>query len=189
MSIVLDGTSGLTTNSGTLISASTIGVGGATPSTSGAGITFPATVSDSSSGNTLDDYEEGTFTPSMVFGSTTQTSFYGRNGKYTKIGNVVTVFVNFVAGTPIASGNLLIGNLPFTASGPDNLSSIPCALTFGGYSGGGFSAFEQMAANVLHSSTTIQMFNCKSGSNSKVLITGASMGDGCEAWISASYYV
>jgi hypothetical protein len=40
MAIVLDGTNGVTTNSGTLISATTIGVGNATPSTSGAGITL-----------------------------------------------------------------------------------------------------------------------------------------------------
>jgi hypothetical protein len=37
----------------------TIGVGGATPSTSGSGISFPATQSASSDANTLDDYEEG----------------------------------------------------------------------------------------------------------------------------------
>jgi len=52
MALVLDGTLGITTNSGTAISASTIGVGGATPSTSGAGITFPATASASSDANT-----------------------------------------------------------------------------------------------------------------------------------------
>ena len=66
MAIVLDGTNGVTTNSGTLISATTIGVGGATPSTSGAGITFPATQSASTDANTLDDYEEGTFTPTVA---------------------------------------------------------------------------------------------------------------------------
>jgi hypothetical protein len=44
--------------------ATTIGVGGATAAASGAGITFPATISASSNANTLDDYEEGTWTPS-----------------------------------------------------------------------------------------------------------------------------
>ena len=63
MSVVIDGSSGITTNSGTLISASTIGVGGTTPSASGAGISFPATQSTSTDANTLDDYEEGTWTP------------------------------------------------------------------------------------------------------------------------------
>jgi hypothetical protein len=40
-----------------------IGVGGATPSTGGKGITFPATQSASADANTLDDYEAGTWTP------------------------------------------------------------------------------------------------------------------------------
>lgn len=44
---------------GTIKTSSTISVGAATPSTSGAGITFPATQSASTNANTLDDYEEG----------------------------------------------------------------------------------------------------------------------------------
>ena len=55
-------------------------------SQSGAGITFPATQSASSDANTLDDYEEGDWTPSIGGTSTTTNSY----GKYTKIGNVVT---------------------------------------------------------------------------------------------------
>jgi hypothetical protein len=48
-----------------------IAVGGATPTTNGSGITFPATQSASSDVNTLDDYEEGDFTPSITQGVTT----------------------------------------------------------------------------------------------------------------------
>ena len=44
-----------------------LGLGGAIPS-SGTGITFPATQSASSNANTLDDYEEGTWTPTVTFG-------------------------------------------------------------------------------------------------------------------------
>jgi hypothetical protein len=66
---------------------STIGVGGATASASGAGVTFPATESASSNANTLDDYEEGTWTPNVgtlvnLTGTPTYTS-----AKYQKIGN------------------------------------------------------------------------------------------------------
>jgi hypothetical protein len=42
--------------------AGNIGIGGATPTASGTGITFPATASASTNANTLDDYEEGTWT-------------------------------------------------------------------------------------------------------------------------------
>ncbi len=48
---------------GVTFNAYGIGLGGTSPS-SGTGITFPATQSASSDANTLDDYEEGTWTPS-----------------------------------------------------------------------------------------------------------------------------
>jgi hypothetical protein len=87
MAIVLDGTNGVTTNSGTLISATTIGVGGATPSTSGAGITFPATQSASTDANTLDDYEEGTWTVTATLSTSGSMTFSTNTGYYTKVGN------------------------------------------------------------------------------------------------------
>jgi hypothetical protein len=62
--VTTGGTAAVTVDSGQRTKfPTTIGVGGATPSTSGAGITFPATQSASSNVNTLDDYEEGSWTP------------------------------------------------------------------------------------------------------------------------------
>jgi hypothetical protein len=94
-------------------------VGGATPAASGAGITFPATASASSDANTLDDYEEGTWTPTYV--STGATFTYGATtgGTYTKIGN--RVFISGFLITSSASGGtaantVQIGGLPFTAA-------------------------------------------------------------------------
>ena len=119
MAIVLDGTNGVTTNSGTLISATTIGVGGATPSTSGAGITFPATASASSDANTLDDYEEGTWTPT-VFGSggSAGSQAYGQqNGRYVKIGRYVFLS-GYLQLTNKGSWttDVSIGGFPFTVN-------------------------------------------------------------------------
>ncbi len=113
MAIVLDGSNGITTNSGTVISASTIGVGGATPSASGAGITFPATQSASTDANTLDDYEEGTWTPVMTPGAGSITTQSG-SGRYTKIGNMVimTGYIT-VSNWGTGSGTPTV-NLPFT---------------------------------------------------------------------------
>ena len=132
MAIVLDGTNGVTTNSGTLISATTIGVGGATPSTSGAGITFPATQVPSSDANTLDDYEEGTWLPEIRGGSTAGTTTYASNrtGRYTKIGNMVTV--QFTVGWTNATGTgaLEIWGLPFTTNTTsfyDNVGAGMCS--------------------------------------------------------------
>jgi hypothetical protein len=94
----------------------TIGVGNATPSTSGSGITFPATQSASSDANTLDDYEEGTFTPTLGGQTTNPTVTYtAQTGFYTKIGNVVTVFGK-IATTAISGGSgfAIFAGLPFT---------------------------------------------------------------------------
>lgn len=92
----------------------TIGVGNATAAATGAGITFPATASDSSDANTLDDYEEGTWTPADVSGA--GLSFTTAEGYYTKIGR--EVYAHYYVTYPVtanASANA-VGGLPFTAS-------------------------------------------------------------------------
>ena len=73
----------------------TFGVGGTTPSSSGAGITFPATQSASTDANTLDDYEEGSFTFTGTGFTTTPT----KTAYYTKIGNQVTIRIPDITGT------------------------------------------------------------------------------------------
>lgn len=88
----------------------TIGVGNATPSASGSGISFPATQSASTDANTLDDYEEGTFTPALN-GSFTHSL---QSGSYTKIGRLVSIFitVSWTANASASTG-LRITNFPF----------------------------------------------------------------------------
>ena len=112
------GISGFTTDGTRVTASTTIGVGGATPSTSGSGVTFPATQSASTDVNTLDDYEEGTWTPSL--GGTT--TYGGQVGTYTKIGNLVEV--NFSLNiTSIGSGSTSqISGLPFTPGGASTLT-------------------------------------------------------------------
>jgi hypothetical protein len=96
----------------------TIGVGGATPSASGAGITFPATQSASTNANTLDDYEEGTWTPSLTFGGgSTGLTYTNREGWYTKVGNMVSVQCNiFLSNTGSSNGIAAVSGLPFALS-------------------------------------------------------------------------
>jgi hypothetical protein len=56
------------------------------------GITFPATQSASADANTLDDYEEGTYTPTSD-AAVNATSVTFTTGRYVKIGRLVTVWV------------------------------------------------------------------------------------------------
>jgi hypothetical protein len=81
---------------------------------SASGITFPATQSASGNANTLDDYEEGDFTPSLTFSSGSVT--YGtQEGAYTKIGRLVNVTMAFaITGLSSPSGDVGISGLPFT---------------------------------------------------------------------------
>ena len=94
-----------------------IGLGTAVPS-SGIGIAFPATQSASSDANTLDDYEEGTWTP-ILGGATSQSgqSYNVNSGSYTKIGNQVfcTMRISLATAGTI-TGNAVIKGLPFTSN-------------------------------------------------------------------------
>tara|TARA_B100001250_G_scaffold35879_1_gene28857 strand:+ start:2214 stop:3458 length:1245 start_codon:yes stop_codon:yes gene_type:complete len=79
------------------------------------GITFG---NDTAAANALDDYEEGTFTPTIGGWSASGTGTYnGQNGRYTKIGNLVTIWIS-MAWTNLtgASGVLSIESLPFAAA-------------------------------------------------------------------------
>lgn len=102
--------------------AGAIVVSGTTPSLNG--ITFPATQVPSADANTLDDYEEGSWTPTVSGSSTAGTGTYNAQvGRYTKIGNTVTVsaYINLASHT--GSGNTTLTNLPFTILNSGDLYS------------------------------------------------------------------
>lgn len=87
-------------------------------------IKFPATQNASSNANTLDDYEEGTFTPTLTADTVTVApSYSSRAGIYLKIGKTIYVSVSiFLSNRGTLSGNLYIGGLPFTTLNGDPLS-------------------------------------------------------------------
>ena len=91
-----------------------LSIGNATPTTSGSGITFPATQSASTDANTLDDYEEGTWTPVDSSGASLNLSTSGSS--YTKIGRMVTAMASVSYPSTASGSNMLIGGLPFTAA-------------------------------------------------------------------------
>lgn len=166
-------TSGYNFSDGPLKTPTTVSVGNATPASTGAGITFPAAQSASSDANTLDDYEEGPWTPTD--GSGAGLTFTSASGSYTKIGRLVHVF-GFVQYPSTANGNnATIASLPFTVANTDDARS-------GGVVG-------------VSTETTCQCFvlnkNATTGNfftNAAVNVTNATL-SGDQVYFSATYYV
>jgi hypothetical protein len=118
-----------------------IGVGTATP-TSGTGIAFPATQSASSDANTLDDYEEGSWTP--IDNSGAGLNMSGSAGSYTKIGRLVNVrakilypstsntAASFISGLPFTLASQTAGNYPGNAINANGNTNAGFALAYEG---------------------------------------------------------
>jgi hypothetical protein len=112
----------LPANTGTVLTTNGSGIASVN------GIQFPATQSASADANTLDDYEEGTWTP--VFTASTPGTFSAtystQLGAYNKIGNLVIASFLMVGTTTkgTASGDFLISGLPFNVAntGSDQFS-------------------------------------------------------------------
>jgi hypothetical protein len=84
--------------------------------TSGKGIDFSATASGSGTmtSELLNDYEEGTFVPTLSGSTTNPTTTQSGTGRYTKVGREVTVQIFFNNVTTVgASGQILVNGLPF----------------------------------------------------------------------------
>jgi hypothetical protein len=90
----------------------TVTAGNVVIGTSGKGIDFSATADSSGTmtSELLDDYEEGTFTPTASGAD----SYTTQLGIYTKVGNLVSIYVHLAFA--ISSGTCWVGGLPFTAN-------------------------------------------------------------------------
>jgi len=112
-------------NTMNLTTAGALILKGGSTSASGTGITFPATQSASSDANTLDDYEEGSWTPTIS--PTSGTVTIGTSGmRYTRIGNIVSIGGYFsVSSVSSPSGTTTMGGFPFVPfSYPGNGSNV-----------------------------------------------------------------
>ncbi len=133
------------------------------------GIGFPATQVASSDANTLDDYEEGTFTPTIRQAATAGTGSYAANGqvgRYTKIGNRVYFqlwlsWTNLTGGT----GDLRVASLPFTSANVTNLYS---AVDVGYVDGLAVTAGNYVTAYMMPNSSLIVLAQVPTGGGSNV---------------------
>jgi hypothetical protein len=100
-----------TTTGGTLTGGLT--VGGILNTGSTGQVQFPATQNPSSDANTLDDYEEGTWTATDASGA--GLTLTNTTQRYTKIGRLVTLSIENLAWPSTANANAVeIGGLPFS---------------------------------------------------------------------------
>lgn len=98
--------------------------GNAISFTSGDSVTFPSGinlgVTSPSASNLLDDYEEGTFTPTLeAINEDSSVTYTSQYGFYTKVGNLVSISIRLaVSVTSDGTGtSIIIGGLPFAYSG------------------------------------------------------------------------
>ena len=99
---------------------------------SGAGITFPATQSPSTDANTLDDYEEGTWTP-VISGSTIAGTYQTATavGTYTKIGNRIHIFCTVTMAAVVTGGGtgyMRISGLPVGTANAESATGAVAAI-------------------------------------------------------------
>ena len=141
-------------------------------------IKFPATQNASSNVNTLDDYEEGTWTPS-VGGTATYTL---RSGRYTKIGRCVFITA-FLQINAIGTGSTsTVSGLPFTSTSthesPISIGTVTNAANI----------FTGLFGRVNSSATTVTFFGTNAGATAN---TGVSViiGSGTTLPFSAMYMV
>jgi hypothetical protein len=148
------------TSDGTLINFARQGssVGSIDASTSGISIKLGGTAA----ANALDDYEEGTWTPSINDGSPTYTTTYARTGVYTKIGNVVHIYMELYMGA-ISFGDatltLVFSGLPFASRstgdtfGMGMASSVTWSSIY--TNGSTYNTGSMADSSILHASPTI----------------------------------
>jgi hypothetical protein len=124
----------------------------------GGQIKFPGTQNASSDANTLDDYEEGTWTPTLTGATFT---YSVQAGRYLKIGSFVLVQAVIATGYASATGAFYISNLPFTVVNDSNIRGgvavVNCqyGVTFNNY----------VTGEPVNNSTNMYFENNYSGNN------------------------
>ena len=156
----------------------TISVGNATPSTSGAGITFPASQSASTDAQTLDDYEEGIWTPSLGGNATYATQL----GNYIKVGNLVTITFR-IGVTLIGTGSATtISGLPFNVTSAIGGGSLAGSIGYWGSTATSISSCQLTLP-----STTQLSLQFTTGNQSTCTYNGTFFGNGTVMWATATY--
>lgn len=147
-------------------------------------IKFPSSQNASSNVNTLDDYEEGTFTPIMLGTSTSGSGTYNHQvGQYTKIGDTVFFQINVSWSGHTGTGNIRCGGLPFTST---NVTNGQFGVAIGYWNNLAITAGYIFTAYVITNTTQIDLIQTPSGGGSA---TGISMDTSAQIILTGFYKV
>ena len=144
----------------------------------GGNIAFPATQAASADANTLDDYEEGTWTPSLG-GNTTYTA---QVGHYRKIGSVVHIWCYVLTNVIGTGSTTTISGLPFTSA-----AGLGTAFTVGYFSG--LATNVVSIAGFVDASASTLAFSILTAAAAGVTYPGAIFGSNTTIVVSGSYHV
>jgi len=156
--------------------------------TSALGVTITGGVSlgGTAAANTLDDYEEGTFTPALS-GMTTagNTAYAGQAGFYEKIGRTVHIRGSVeVSSKGTIDGLVLVTGLPFTAATTTQRSCIHL-----GYADHfSITASESISGTVMSNDTTF-LLRVWGDTGGTVNMDDARLSDSSDFYFSGTYYV
>ena len=150
--------------------------------TAGGGISFNG---DTAAANALDDYEEGTWTPTYVptSGSFGSISYGTRVGYYTKIGDLVTAHCRLDTSSMSigsAGGYLLVGSLPFTCHG-SAYQSITIGYCYG------YSTVYATAGSTGTGMTAVYLYNTGRRNNSESIYPNNLGTGGTNLYMSVTY--
>jgi len=148
----------------TLVGDVSLSTGNLVISTSGKGIDFSATSHPAGmTSELLADYEEGTFTPSLVPGTSGSITLSTALAKYTKVGRAVTVTgICEVLSVSSPVGTLLLQGLPFTNSA-DSSSRSAAAIYVNGLA---ITATTAISGRIIPSESQIRIEKFSAGSTS-----------------------
>lgn len=137
-------------------------------------IKFPAAQNASSNANTLDDYEEGTWTPVLTFATpgNLSTAYSTQFGAYTKIGRLVIAQFRLNLSTfthTTASGNLQITGLPFAQN---NTAGFDASGALEAWQGITKANYTQMSPALAAGAQLLTITACGQGQNSATIAFG-----------------
>lgn len=151
----------------------TITSGDVVIATAGNGIDFSATSDGTGTATSelLDNYEEGTFTPTITQGITSPT-YSAQNGYYTRIGDLMFAHIILTVSGGTANGSgVIVGGLPYTSKTGGAIANVAFTGAVGiatGINAGSFGLVPSAA-------TTIEMRY--QGDQSQIAITGTELGN------------